>query len=163
MDAYEIVNVLNQVLDMGDTLDDTGVVGVKALSDGQYTTREVCRLELSRFLIYIASGNGTFTDGEAALINIVIGEEYSAFQLKQISSTTDEPSPSSCMTLLGFLSADIELSRKNGERTTTTTDFLISVFEAFGNLMVAFDENQVSKARCVKFINGMKTYVMKNL
>lgn len=162
MDAYEIVNVLNQVLDMGDRLDDTGVVGVKALSDGQYTTREVCRLELSRFLIYIASGNGSFTDGEVALINIVIGQEYSAFQLKQIASTTDEPTPS-CMTLMGFLTADIELSRQSGVRTTTTTDFLISVYETFGNLMVAFDENQVSKARCVKFINGMKTYVMKNL
>lgn len=55
MDAYEIVNALNQILNLADTLDDTGVVGVKALSNGQYTTREVCRLELSQFLLYIAN------------------------------------------------------------------------------------------------------------
>jgi hypothetical protein len=163
MDAYEVVNALNQILNLGDTLDDTGVVGVKALSHGQYTTREVCRLELSRFLLYIANGNGSLTDGEVALINIVLGQEYSAFQLKQLASNTDEPTPSTCMTLMGFLSGDAALSQQNGYRTTTSTDVLINVFEAFGNLMVAFDENPVSKARCVKYISGMKSYVMKNL
>ena len=102
MDAYEIVNALNQILNLGDTLDNTGVVGVKALSNGQYTTREVCRLELSQLLLYIANGNGTLNDGETALINIVLGEEYSSFQLKQLASTINAPDPSSSMTLMGF-------------------------------------------------------------
>ena len=31
MDVYEIVNALNQILNLGDSLDDTGVVGVKHL------------------------------------------------------------------------------------------------------------------------------------
>lgn len=159
MDAYEIVNALNQILNLADT----GVVGVKALSNGQYTTREVCRLELSQFLLYIANGNGTFTDGEVALFNIVLGDEYTAYQLKQLASTVDAPSPSSSMTLMGFLSGDAALTQQNGYRTTVSTDLLINVFEAFGNLMVAFDENPVSKARCAKYISGMKSYVMKNL
>ena len=163
MDAYEIVNALNQILNLGDTLDNTGVVGVKALSNGQYTTSEVCRLELSQFLLYIANGNGTLTDGEVALVNIVLGEDYSSFQLKQLASSINNPDPASSMTLIGFLSGDAALSQQNGYRTTTSTDVLINVFEAFGNLMVAFDENPVSKARCAKYINGMKTYVMKNL
>ena len=28
MDAYEIMNALNQILDLGDSLDDTGVLGL---------------------------------------------------------------------------------------------------------------------------------------
>ena len=162
MDAYEVVDALNKTLDLGDRLDDSGL-GVKFLSDGEYTTRQMCQSELTLFLLYIASGNGSLTDGEVALLNLVSGQEYSASKLMQIASSRDEPKPTSCMTLMGFVSADIELSRQSGERTTTTTDFLISVFEALGNLMVAFDENPVSKARCDKFINGMKTYVMKKL
>lgn len=39
MDAYEIVNALNQILKLGDSLDDTGVVGVRALTNGEHTTR----------------------------------------------------------------------------------------------------------------------------
>ena len=56
-----------------------------------------------------------------------------------------------------------ERTQQNGYKTTSSTDVLIQVFEAFGNLMVAFDENSVSRARCAKYINGMKSYVMKNL
>ena len=123
----------------------------------------MCKLELSQFLLYIANGNGTLTEGEAALVNIVLGEDYTPSQLRQLASTIDAPSPSSSMTLMGFLSGDAALSQQNGYRTTTSTDVLINVFGAFGNLMVAFDENPVSKARCVKYISGMKAYVMKNL
>lgn len=163
MDAYEIVNSLNQILDFGDSLDNTGVAGVKALTNGEHTSREAIKLELSQFLLYIVNGNGTLEDGEVALINLVLGGDYNAYQLKQLAATTNEPNPSSCLTLTGFLSGDMALTQQNGYKTTTTTDVLIQVFEAFGNLMVAFDENSVSKVRCAKFINGMKTYVMKNL
>ena len=99
MDAYEIVNALNQILDLGDSLDDTGVVGVRALTNGEHTTREAIRLELSQFLLYIANGNSTLEDGEVALINLVLGGDYTSFQLKQLAATTNEPTPSSCLTL----------------------------------------------------------------
>ena len=163
MDAYEVVNALNQILSLGDTLDHTGVAGVSALTNGQYTTRETCKLELSKFLLYVANGNGILTEGEVALINIVLGQEYSAYQLKQLASSIGTPDPSSCMTLVGFLSGDAALSRQNGYRTTTSTDALINAFEAFGNLMVAFDENYVSKTRCANYISGMRSFVMRNL
>ena len=163
MDAYDIVNALNQILDLGDSLDDTGVVGVRALTNGEHTTREAIRLELSQFLLYIANGNSTLEDGEVALINLVLGGDYTSFQLKQLAATTNEPTPSSCLTLAGFLSGDMALTQQNGYKTTSSTDVLIQVFEAFGNLMVTFDENSVSRARCAKYINGMKSYVMKNL
>ena len=163
MDAYEIVNILNQILNLGDSLDDTGVVGVRALTNGEHTTREAVRIELSQFLLYIANGNYTLEDGEVALINLVLGGDYTAFQLKQLAATTNEPNPSSCLTLAGFLSSDMALTQQNGYKTTSYTDVLIRVFEAFGNLMVAFDENSVSRARCAKYINGMKSYVMKKL
>lgn len=163
MDAYEIVNALNQLLGLADSLDDTGIVGVKALSNGQYTTREVLRLELSRFLLYIGNGNSYLEDGEVALLNLVMNSDYNAMQWRQVATTTDAPNPSSSMTLMGFLSGDKALTQQNGYRTTFSTDALIQTFQAFGNLMVAFDENSVSKARCAKYINGMKSYVMKNL
>lgn len=163
MDAYKIVNALNQILDLGDSLDDTGVVGVKALSDGQYTTREALRLELSQFLLYIGNGNSYLEDGEVALLNLVMNSDYNALQWRKLATTTEAPNPANCLTLMGFLSGDKALTQQNGYRTTSSTDVLIQTFEVFGNLMVAFDENSVSKARCAKYISGMKSYVMKNL
>ena len=163
MDAYEIVDALDRILSLADALDDTGVVGVKALSNGKYTTREVLRLELSRFLLYIGNGNSSLEDGEVALLNLVMNSDYNAYQWRQVATTTDAPNPSSSMTLMGFLSGDKALTQQNGYKTTSSTDLLIQLFDAFGNLIVAFDENAVSKARCVKYISGMKSYVMKNL
>lgn len=163
MDAYDLINMLNQVQGLADSLDGTGVVGVKALTNGQYTTRYTLKLELSKFLLYIANGNGALTDGEVSLINVVLGSEYNAYQLKQLENSTDDPNPTNCMTLMGFLSGDKVLNQQNGTRSTQTSDVLISLFETFGNIMVAFDENSVSKARCAKYISGMKSYVMKNL
>ncbi len=55
MDAYDLINMLNQVQGLADSLDGTGVVGVKALTNGQYTTRDTLKLELSKFLLYIAN------------------------------------------------------------------------------------------------------------
>ena len=163
MDAYELINYLNQVLNLGDSLDETGSAGVYALTKGEHTTKDVTRLELGRFLLYIASGNGVLTDGEVSLVNIVMNQELNAFQYKQLENQLEAPNPASLLSLAGFLSGDLALNQANGTKSTQCTDLLIQAFETFGNLMVAFDENSVSKIRCVKFISGMKSYVMKNL
>lgn len=162
MDVNEILDALNKILDLGDSLDGTGVVGVKALTNGRHTSRETIRLELSKFLLYIANGNCTLDDGETALINIVLDDHLTASELKKVAAAMDVPDPSSCLTLMGFLSGDMKWSQLKGCRTTTFTNSLITAFEAFGHLMVAFDENSVSQARCDKYINGMKSYVLKN-
>lgn len=163
MNVYEIVNTLNQILNYADSIDGTGAVGVKALSNGQYTTREALRLELSRFLLHIGNGNDHLDEAEVALLNIVRGSNFTASQWRQIALTTDAPNPSESMTLMGFLSTDKALSAQNGYKTTSSTDALIQIYKTFGDLMVAFDENADSKARCVKYISGMKSFAMKNL
>ena len=163
MDAYEVVSYLNQVYGLGDSLDETGVCGVYKLTNGDHTTREAIRLELSQFLLYIGSGNGMYSDGEVALLNLVLGEEYEAYQYRQLSASVDAPNAANSLSLMGFLSGDMALNQQNGTRSTTTTDTLINLFKAFGELMVAFDENPTAKARCAKHISGMKAYVMKNI
>lgn len=40
MDANDIINALNRVLDLGDQLDNAGG-GVQGLTNGEHTTREV--------------------------------------------------------------------------------------------------------------------------
>ena len=44
MDAYEIVRHLNQVLDLCDSLDQSGEIGVIGLTNGKTTSREALRL-----------------------------------------------------------------------------------------------------------------------
>ena len=82
MDAYEIVRHLNQVLDLCDSLDQSGEIGVIGLTNGKTTSREALRLQLGFFLLYIGGSNGYLTDGETALINV--HEIRYAFDLYQL-------------------------------------------------------------------------------
>jgi hypothetical protein len=162
MDAYEIVSLYNQTLDLCDTLDNSGL-GVYALTDGGHRTRETLRLELSQFLLYLGNANASFEDGEVALMNIVLGEEYTASTYEQLCASVDEPSPDKSLTLIGFISGDKALNNQNGTRSTQLCDLLVNLYENMGNVMVALDDNKVATLRKIKFINGMKSYIMKQI
>ena len=71
--------------------------------------------------------------------------------------------PAHNLSLNGFMLGDKALSEQNGSITTQTTDILISLFDEFGLVMVSLDENPVSRKRYLKYINGMKTHVLKML
>jgi len=161
MDAYEIANALNQTYNLCDTLDNAGF-GAYGLTNGEHRTRETLKLELSQFLMWVGNANGSFSDGELALVNFVLGMELDSFQMKQII-TTNEPIPSNSLTLMGFLAGDKALNAANGTRGTQTTNVLIDLYNNMGQVMVAFDDNSVARAKLNKYISGMKTYVMKNL
>ena len=162
MNAYDYLDFLNQFLNLADVMDNSGF-GVRRISNGEYTSRESCRLELGAFLMYIANGKGRINDDDASLINIVMGTEYTGYQLTQVAATLDEPKPSSSMTMLGFISGDIALTQQNGYRTTQSTDALINLFDTFGSLMVAYDDNYISRNRFNNYIAGMKSYVNQHL
>lgn len=162
MDAYEIVSLYNQTLDLCDTLDNSGL-GVYALTDGGHRTRETLRLELSQFLLYLGNANASFEDGEVALMNIVLGEEYTASIYENLCASVNEPSPNSSLTLMGFVSGDKALNNQNGTSSTQLCDLLVNLYENMGNVMVALDDNKVATLRKIKFINGMKSYIMKQI
>lgn len=161
MDVNDLVGLLNRVLALGDSIDSSGVIGVKAITRGKYTLREVFRLELCQFLLYVADGNNFLDDSEVALLNIAMDSMYDASQWHQVASEMQAPNPNNNMTLMGFLTIDVALTKQNGYRTHSATDALIRLYKTFGDLMVAFDDNPASKARCAKYVNRMKTYVMK--
>ena len=54
MAAQEIINALNQIYDLGDSLDDAGI-GTLALTNGNKTTREACRLDIVHFRFTLAT------------------------------------------------------------------------------------------------------------
>lgn len=163
MDGQEIINALNRIYEISDSIDQTGLVGVKAISKGQFTTRQAIQLELTQFLLYIANGNASFSDGEVALINLVLNLNCNSQQLAALCTSIAEPDPANSLGLAGFLSADKFINLRSGDHSTSSTDVLIQFYELMGKLMVAFDENSVSEKRVKKYINGMKSYVMKNL
>ncbi len=159
MDVNDLINALNQILNMGDQLDNAGG-GVKRLTDGAHTTREACRMELSQFLLYIADGCSYVNDSQAAVVNIVLGEEYSdvpAYKIQEVAKGVNAPDPNMNMTVMAFRQADFALSRKNGEDSSSLTDLLISVYEMYGLLMVAANENPIARSRYDRIISKLKT------
>ena len=116
MDANDIINALNHVLDLGDQLDNAGG-GVKGLTNGEDTTREVCKIELGHFLLYLANCSSSINDGQAAILNLVLGDGFTqlpAHEFKELSNTVSAPDPSNNATLDAFMQADMALSLQNG-------------------------------------------------
>ena len=158
MNGQDVMNALNHLLDLGDTLDNAGG-GVQGLTDGRHTTREVCKLQLGQFLLYIADGCPSINDGQAAVLNLVFHEGYgdtSPEQYMEMAKTIDPPDPSSNLTLLAFKQGDMALSAQNGNTSTSLTDILINTYEAFGKLMVAMNESFIAQSRYDRVFNQLK-------
>ena len=160
MDANDILNALNGVLDLGDTLDDSGI-GVKAMTNGERTTRAACQMELGNFLLYIGDGGDVFTDGQADLVNLLLSEQFGqipAWRMKSVAAALNAPDPETNATYLAFENGDEAMASQNGTvPTTQLRDLIISLYESFGGLMVALNENVLSKVRCETYINGLKS------
>ena len=159
MNGQDVMNALNRILDLGDTLDNAGG-GVQALTNGSHTTREVCKIELGQFLLYVADGGDSINDGQAAVLNLVFFEglgQNSGDQYMQLAKTIGTPNPKQNMTLISFRQGDQALSAQNGTQSSSLEDILTSVYEAFGRLMVAFNENAISQQRYDRFMRDFKS------
>lgn len=158
MDVNDLLTALNGVLNLGDTLDSNGI-GISAMTNGQHTTRELCQMELGTFLLYIGAGGGFFNDGQAGLVNLLLSDKYGqipSWQMKSVADELDMPIAANNATFTAFKNGDDALSQQNGVPTKQLTDLLISLYESFGGLMVAFNENVVSRVRCDTYVNGLK-------
>ena len=162
----ELENALNKLRDIGDDLDDEGL-GVYALTDGSHSTRECLNLELGHLLLYLANSNGNITDGEATLLNIVMGDvNYcDKYSLSRLAAITEEPKPDLLLSLMAFLAADKAINQSSGTKDNQMTDMLIHFYEMMASIIAVCDQNTNSDAekKKMKFLNGMETYVKKNL
>ena len=159
MDANDIINALNRVLDLGDQLDNAGG-GVQGLTNGEHTTREVCKIELGQFLLYLASSSTFINDGQAAVLNLVLGDGFSeipAYKFKELASTISAPDPSNNLSLSAFMQADMALSQQNGESSSSLTSILISIYKAFGQLLIAVNENALAHSRYDRFVSRLES------
>lgn len=158
MDVNDLLTALNGVLDLGDTLDNNGI-GISAMTNWQHTTRELCKMELGSFLLYVGAGGGFFNDGQAGLVNLLLSDKYGqipSWQMKSVADELDMPIAANNATFAAFKNGDDALSQQNGAPTKQFTDLLISLYESFGGLMVAFNENALSRVRCDTYVNGLK-------
>ena len=164
MDIEKLMNILEQVLGLGDKLDSAGG-GIAGATGGSKITREVCRLQLMQFLFYLAYTNGSLTNGQVSLLNLVLqpSRSMSEWEYCKICQSQDDPTPETNLTLKAFIQGDKALSAQNGEPSTQLTDILISTFEAFGTLIITLDDNAFAKIRCSNYIEGMRNIVSKEL
>ena len=161
----ETVNTLNELRVLGDNLDEAGI-GVKAIFDIPYRTRDLINIELGEFMLYLAHVNGDITDREAALLYIVMGDNQDCdkYSLSQIVSRIG-PKPDNLYSLGAFLGADYFSNRGTGTKNTRTTDRLIQLYEKMASIIAACAQraNPAAEKMKMEFLNGMKTYVKENL
>jgi len=74
MDTQAVINAFRGFLNLCDKLDSIGG-GVRGLTNGEHTTRNVCRIELGQFLLYIADGAVSITDVQAAFLDLVLYDD----------------------------------------------------------------------------------------
>lgn len=165
MAAQEVLNALNQIYDLGDSLDDAGI-GTLALTNGNKTTREACRLDIAHFLVYVGNGGSFVTDAQASLLGIVLGSQYGQVTpeaFRNVAKDVGVPEADKSLSILTFCHCDQVLSRKNGTKSTSLTDVLVNLYESVGQLMVALNENVVSRSRYDSYIREMKSVIASHL
>lgn len=165
MAAQEVLNALNQIYDLGDSLDDAGI-GTLALTNGNKTTREACRLDIAHFLVYVGNGGSFVTDAQASLLGIVLGSQYGQVTpeaFRNVAKDVGVPEAEKSLSILTFCHCDQVLSRKNGTKSTSLTDVLVNFYETVGQLMVALNENAVSRSRYDSYIREMKSVIASHL
>ncbi len=158
MDVNDIVNALEGILGLGDTLDSNGI-GINTATGGEHTTREVLKTELGQFLMYVGAGGSSFSDGQVELVNLLLSDEYGqipAWRMKSVADDMTPPDPAGNLSYTAFSVGDEAIAQQNGTPSKQLTDALINLYETFGTLMVAFNENAVSQSRCDSYIRGLK-------
>lgn len=155
----ELYKALDTAYAIGDQLDNAGA-GVKALSDGQYTTRSTIRVELVGFLLHIISRNENITQSQADVLSIVLEEDWPTEMVKQTAQDYKEMTPyDSTYSLLAFMMEDATYSMTEGKINTQRSDLLNHLFRMFGDLMLlAGDSRAFGSLLMEKCLLGMKQY-----
>ena len=158
MDINDITEILNQIYGVADSIDDTPAA-VKRLTNGNQTTREVLKLDLLRFLMYVCSADG-ITDNDATLMGLVMDNfGYTANDFISLSRTVADPDPDQTISLMSFCLADIMFNKQKGTRGTQFSDVCINTFDVFGNIAVAMhNDNRLVSLRKETLITGMRLY-----
>lgn len=161
MDELKIryAGTLEKILGLADELDYSRI-GVRAMTgDATTTTREVCKLELGFFLIYIGDGGIFFNNDQTELINLILTGQlgpYSTSAMNEIASKLTIPLAEDNLTFSAFERMDDVLKQKTGIPTTEGTDLIINLYEIFGELMVDYNPNERSRIRYMSYMNGLK-------
>ena len=159
MDVKDLVNALNGILNLGDSLDIAGI-GISSMIDGKHTTREIIQMELGAFLLYIGDGAGSFSEGQVLLVNLILSEQYgqmTARQMKSAVAEIPEPDPENNMTFTVFDNADVAVAQQNGKtKMPQSSNAVISMYESFGQLMVMLNQNPISQMRYDRFMRGLR-------
>ena len=158
MDVNAINRLLNQFLGWGDILDSKGD-GVLMLTGGKRTTRETCKVELGQFLTYIADGCSCVNDAQADVLNLVVGDVFGCIptdKIKELAQSVGAPNPMLNMTLLAFKRADAAAKQQLGANAKSSTDALVALYEVFGQLMLAVNEDSTARLRFNSFMNQLK-------
>ena len=154
MDVQDLIQALNSFLQLGDTFDNNNI-GLHAMTNGQHTTREIIKMELGQFLLYVGDGGSSFTDGQAALVNLLLSEQFGevpAWRMKDIAAAVGTPDAEDNASFQLFHMVD--LGRAQGNQLS---EMLIRLYESFGKLMVVLNQNVLSQIRYDSYIAALKT------
>ena len=158
MDVNELINVLNRILDLGDTLDNSGA-GAAAATGGEHTTRGIIKIELGLFLLYIGDAGSAFNDGQASLVNILLSERFGqipSWNMKSIAEGLDAPDPDGNTSFTIFQNADQAMVEQNGGDPNRLTNILITLYDTFGKVMIGLNQNYLAQVRFDRYMNGLK-------
>ena len=158
MTGYDIMNAIHKILELGDNLDSSGG-GAKGLSNGDMSTREVCRVELIQFLFYIADGCTFLTDGQATVLNIVLDDGESSIPasiMRDVVRKMSKPKVENNISVLAFCLGDKLLTEKTGRESTDCIDALLNLYDFLGGLIITMNRSSEAQSRFDHFMDGLR-------
>lgn len=162
MIVQEAIKNLELALDFADQIDSS--LNRTDDTDERLSTRHLCIQELTHFLLHIAGGCSIVNDAQAGLLSIVMGDDFKPIptsEMKEAARRVGPPNMNRHLTLMTFQKCDEILAPEIGVDPVFSR-LLLKIYEMFGEIMVAINENPVSRCRYETMIGQLRDRVLSD-
>ena len=162
----EIKNLLNQLYNACDAIDNTDI-GLKNIGNGKTTLRDILKLDIASFTMYLSASSGRVEWQEANYIGEILDMNLNAEAVSQVikdqnfySTEFENKIP---LSLQIFVKIDQTLSNMlNGQKVSET---LVGIFKMIGMDLISCDNNVTQNERndINIYISNLEKYVQNEL
>lgn len=164
---YKLKNAINNVYNVCDSLDKTQFGALRTGSNS--SSRDILRMELAKFLIYLSNSDGVYSWQESEFINDYLDYQINETEAKRLLEDRSifhyEFGITPPSMLKRFVNADNAVYDSKGTIESPASELILRLYEAVGKEFLACDLNSTDEevADLTIFLTFMRNYISDNL
>lgn len=155
----EMKSAVQDLISMCDGLESAGMVDSDWGLDQSFSN--TVHSEMLLFSLFITTENGIVNENEANALNEIFDYSISPRQYEELyANIAIEPKPEQMLSCMIFIRVAKRLKALVGD-SINVIDLLVPLYDELGKLLIELDESKSAKVKLAKFINDMRTHMVK--